>query len=264
MNSIELKQKWQRGEVSPGMWLRLTDPTVCEMVSSIDFDWVLFDGEHVAFDMQTLQILLMALKTSPAVPLLRVPGSDPIFIKRVLDIGMAGILVPHVRTEEDVRAAVAACKYPPLGIRGTGPRRPSRYGDLEREYLATANDQTIVTVMIETIEAVNNIDKILAVPGLDGFFIGKVDLTASMGLLPDFDDPRVTQAVDTVLTKAKATKVARGSGRAPESGADVAASVRNFFSEGYNVIPVGADESFVKDGARAALHAFRRAAEGNA
>src|SRR5258706_6010256 len=127
VNSIELKRKWQRGEVSPGLWMRLTDPTVYEMINPIGLDWVLLDAEHSAYDMQTLQTLFIALRDSPSVPLIRVPGNDPIFIKRVLDIGAGCVLVPHVRTEEEVRMAVAACKYAPVGIRCTGTRRPGRY-----------------------------------------------------------------------------------------------------------------------------------------
>ena len=257
MNAIELKQKWQRGEVSPGLWLRLTDPTIAEMLSPIGLDWVLYDAEHAAFDMQTLQMLCIALKGSHCVPLIRVPGNDPIFIKRVLDIGMAGVLVPNVRSAEEVRLAVAACKYAPVGIRGTGPRRPGRYGDQEVEYLAVANEQTIVMVMIETIDAVRDIDRILAVPGLDGIVIGKVDLSATMGLLPQYNHPDVLAAVDLVLNKAKATPVARFSGRAPDPFADVAQSVRDAIREGYNVIPIGSDDGFIKDGTKAALNAFR-------
>jgi 2-keto-3-deoxy-L-rhamnonate aldolase RhmA len=117
--------------------------------------------------------------------------------------------------------------------------------------------------MIETIDAVRNIDKILAVPGLDGIFIGKVDLSATMGVLPNYNHPDVLAAVDMVLNKTKHTLVARGSGRAPDPFADVAQSVRDSIREGYNVIPLGSDDGFIKDGTKAALSAFRSVVPGS-
>ena len=196
MNTIELKAKWRRGEPSPGMWMSLCDITVAEMIGDLGLDWVAIDTEHVAIDLQTIQNLLIGLGDVPA--LVRVPGNDAVHIKRVLDMGAAGVIVPHIRSAEEARLAVAACKYPPRGIRGTGPRRPSRYGLAEKEYLASANDATIVVIMIETLEAVNDLDAVLAVEGLDACMIGAVDLSASMGLLPHFDDPRVTELIDSV------------------------------------------------------------------
>ena len=119
MNAIELKAKWRRGEASPGMWMSLTDITVAEMIRDVGLDWVAIDTEHTAIDLGTLQNLLIALGDTPTI--VRVPGNDPVHIKRVLDMGAAGVIVPHIYSAEDARMAVASCKYPPLGIRGTGP-----------------------------------------------------------------------------------------------------------------------------------------------
>jgi 2-keto-3-deoxy-L-rhamnonate aldolase RhmA len=256
LNAIELKAKWKRGEPSPGMWLRLSDPTVGEIVHLIGLDWVAIDAEHSALDLQALQMMLLALGDTPT--LIRVPGNDHIYIKRILDMGAAGIIVPHVYSGDDVRRVVAACKYPPEGIRGTGPRRPSQYGDNEREYLATANEQTIACVMIETVGSVESIDDILTVKGLDAIVIGAVDLSASMGLLPHFDDPRVTAAIDGVIAKATMAGVARMSGRPPApNDADGPWSTAGFLRQGLHIIPVASDENLIKDGARAALMEFR-------
>lgn len=258
LNTIELKAKWKHGEPSPGMWLRLADPTVGEIVRLIGLDWVAIDAEHSALDLQTLQMMLIALGDTPT--LIRVPGNDPVYIKRILDMGAAGVIVPQVQSGDEVRQAVAACKYPPEGIRGTGPRRPSQYGDNEREYLATANAQTIACVMIETAGAVENIDDILPVKGLDAIVIGAVDLSASMGLLPHFDDPRVTGAIDKVIAKAKAAGVPRMSGRPPApDDLNGPWSVAGFLWQGLHIIPVASDENLIKDGARATLRAFMQA-----
>jgi 2-keto-3-deoxy-L-rhamnonate aldolase RhmA len=249
MHAIELKRKWASGAPSPGFWVRLTDPTVVELVGEVGYDWVMFDAEHVAFDFQTLQILFIALKGTSTVPLVRVPWNDFVFIKRVLDIGAEGVLVPHIKTSDDARAAVAACKYPPSGIRGAGPRRPGRYGILEREYIAGANDRTIVLLMIETIEAVRNIDDILAVEGVDGIILGPVDLATSMGLYGDFERAEVQQAIDEVIGKARSAAIAFGDGRpSPDQSA--------WLDRGAQLLPLGDDEMFVRQGAYGALAAF--------
>lgn len=251
MNAIELKRKWKAGEPTAGLWMRLTDPTIADLVADVGFDWLIFDAEHVAFDFQTLQTLFIALKGSSTVPLVRVPANERVFIQRVLDIGAGGVLVPHVSSAADARAAVAACKYPPAGLRGTGPRRPGRYGRFEQEYIATANEHTIVLVMVETVEAVSNIDEILAVDGLDGIVLGPVDLATRMGLFGNFGDPRVQEAIETAIAKARAAGVPFGDGRPTENPVE-------WLERGAQIIAVGDDEWFVRKGASAALEDFRR------
>ena len=249
MNAIELKQKWRARKLSPGMWLRLTDPTILDMIADVGYDWVMIDAEHQAMDLQTLQLLFMALKGSPTLPLVRVPGQDPIYIKQLLDAGAAGVLVPHIKTPNDVRAAVAACKYPPLGIRGAGPRRPGRYGRNQSEYFQSANEQTIVLVMIETKEAVENIDEILAVPGLDSFVIGAVDLSMSMGFLGDAGRPDVQTAVDHLIARAAAV------------GMPISAPVTDnpfaWLKRGAQIIGIADDQRFIQQGAYTMLEQFR-------
>ncbi len=232
--------------------MRLSDPTVAEIIGPLGLDWALVDAEHSALDLQTLQTLMIALHDSPTVPLVRVPWNDFVFIKRVLDLGAEGVLVPHVSSAEESQEAVRACKYPPKGNRGAGPRRPSGYGVREQEYLAEANERTIVLVMIETAAGVRNIDGILAVPGLDGIIVGPVDLAASMGLLPDFEHAEVRAAIETVVTRARAAGVPFGIGRSVEDATE-------WLQRGAQIIPVGDDEAFIQRGVQTALRAFRRA-----
>ena len=252
MDTVALKEKWQAGEPSPGLWLRLTDPTICDLLTDVAIDWVLFDAEHVAFDLQTLQVLFIALKGSSIVPLMRVPSTDLVHIKRVLDMGVGGVLVPQIRTADEVREAVAACKYPPLGVRGTGPRRPSRYGRLERDYIRTGNEQTIAMAMIETIDAVHNIDEILAVDGLDAIISGPVDLATTMGLYGDFQQPAVQEALETVYAKARATGMPFGDGRPIDDPLE-------WLQRGAQLLSLGDDEMFVRQGALAAVRRYREA-----
>lgn len=255
MNAIELKAKWRRGEPSPGMWLSLTDITVAEMIRDVGLDWVAIDTEHTALDLQPLQNLLIALGDTPTI--VRAPGNDPVHIKRLLDMGAAGVIVPHIDSAEDARLAVAACKYPPQGIRGTGPRRPSRYGLEEKEHLAIANDSTIVVIMIETVGVVEDFDAVLEVEGLDACMIGAVDLSASMGLLPEFDDPRVIATIDSVAAKARAANMPLMSGRSPDSDVSSPFGWRNLLQQGLHVIPIASDQGLIMSGAREMLAVFR-------
>ena len=254
VNAIDLKAKWQRREPSPGMWMSLTDITVAEMIRDVGLDWVFIDTEHTAIDLQALQNLLIGLGDTPVI--VRVPANDPAHIKRVLDMGASGVLVPHIRSAEEARQAVAACKYPPQGIRGTGPRRPSRYGLDEKEYLARANESTIVVIMIETIEAVKDIDAVLEVEGLDAFMFGAVDLSASMGLLPHFDDPRVIGAIDEVVKKARHTTIGFASGRSPDADPQSPFGWRNLLKQGLHIIPIASDQGLILQGSRDMLDIF--------
>ena len=255
MDAIELKAKWRRGEASAGMWMSLSDITVAEMIGDVGLDWVAIDTEHTAIDLQSLQNLLIALGDTPT--LVRAPGNDPVHIKRILDMGAAGVIVPHVDSAEDARLAVAACKYPPVGIRGTGPRRPSRYGLQEKEYLAEANAATIVAIMIETVGVVDEFDAVLEVEGLDACMIGAVDLSASMGLLPHFDDPRVISTIDQVAAKARAAGMPLMSGRSPDADASSPFGWKNLLKQGLHIIPIASDQGLILSGAREMLDVFR-------
>jgi 2-keto-3-deoxy-L-rhamnonate aldolase RhmA len=256
MQARDLKAKWRRGEPAPGVWLHIGDPTVAEIVGLQNPDWVMIDAEHAALDLQTLQGLFIALSGSHAVPLVRVPSDDPVYIKRVLDMGAAGILVPQILNAEETRRVVAACKYPPAGIRGAGPRRAGLYGTREAAYLATANDETIVLVMIESIEAVRRINEIIAVPGLDGLVVGPLDLSASLNLLNQVTHPLVVEAMRTVAARARAAGMPFGSGRASGDPEDIAW----WLSLGAQIVAIGSADGFLANGTRAGLEGFARMA----
>src|SRR5207253_437060 len=158
-----------------------SDPTVTEaLAGALDFVWV--DMEHNPLTLTAVQGHILAAKGTEATVLVRVAWNDPVLIKPVLDMGAAGVIVPLVRTAEDVRRAVAACLYPPEGIRGFGPRRPSNYGRLGGpEFCRDANARILPMVQVEHIQAVENIEAIVAVPGLASIALGPNDLAGSMG-----------------------------------------------------------------------------------
>jgi 2-dehydro-3-deoxyglucarate aldolase/4-hydroxy-2-oxoheptanedioate aldolase len=216
--SNRFRDKIAQGQLVLGTCITFTDPTVTEALCGVlDFVWI--DMEHNALSLEAVQGHIMATKGSETIPLVRVPWNDAVLIKPVLDIGAAGVIVPLIRTGEDARRAVTACLYPPAGIRGFGPRRPSNYGRLSGpEFCQAANDSMIVMVQIEHVEAVKNLDEILAVPGLTGIMIGPNDLAGSMGFIGQPNRPEVRQAMETVIAKArrKGIPVGYASGADPD------------------------------------------------
>jgi len=206
----KFRDKLRQGRVCLGAVVTFTDPTVTEALSRIlDFVWI--DMEHAPLSLETVQAHLIAATGSDAAPLVRVPWNDPVLIKPVLDIGAAGVIVPLVRTADDVRSAVAACRYPPEGIRGFGPRRPSHYGQLGGPEFCQAENASIITIaQVEHVDAVANIDDILAVKGLTGIVIGPNDLAGSLGHTGNTRHPDVLRAMETVLAKARRAGVPGG------------------------------------------------------
>ncbi len=201
-DGIAFRDKLRRGRLCLGTCITFGDPTVTETLAhGLDFVWV--DAEHNPLTLEQIQGHILAAKGTGATLLVRVPWNDPVLIKPVLDMGAAGIIVPLVRTADDVRRAVAACRYPPEGIRGYGPRRPSNYGRLGGpEFIRRQNEAVLTIAQIEHIEAVNNLDAILAVPGLTTLLIGPNDLAGSMGHPGEPRHPEVLGAIDLVLARA--------------------------------------------------------------
>jgi 2-dehydro-3-deoxyglucarate aldolase/4-hydroxy-2-oxoheptanedioate aldolase len=228
------RAKLKRGQVCLGTVISFTDPTVTEALCQLlDFVWI--DMEHNALSLETVQAHIMATKGSATAPLVRVGWNDPVLIKPVLDIGAAGVIVPLVRTAEDVRRAVAACLYPPEGIRGFGPRRPAEYGRLGGpDFCRDANARVLPMVQVEHIEAVENLDAILAVPGLAGIALGPNDLAGSMGLMGQPRHPDVLRALDTVIARCRQAgiPVGVGAGDDPDLLAEWAARGANWLAMG--------------------------------
>ena len=198
--NMAFKAKLQRGDVCLGSWVTFSDPCIGECMALAGFDFLFMDLEHSPNDYSWVQSMCMALKGTGCAPMVRVPWNDVAMIKRVLDVGAAGVILPWMRSVKDVEYGIAACKYPPNGMRGYGPRRPHYYGRLEAEYRDTANDQVVVMAQIEHIDAVNCIEDIVKVDGLDAVFIGSNDLSGSMGILGQTKHPDVLAAIERVLT----------------------------------------------------------------
>src|SRR5438552_5619263 len=183
----KIKQMWRDGRFVTLGWLSVSHGFTAEVMARQGFDALVVDMQHGTTDMSDLWPMLQAISQTDTVPVVRVPWNDPATIMKALDLGAYAIIVPLVNTAEDAAKAVAACRYPPVGMRSSGPVRAVHYGGAD--YLAKANDELVVLAMIETKEGLANLDKISATPGLDGVYIGPSDLSFALGLAPRGDIP---------------------------------------------------------------------------
>ncbi|MEG0764985.1 MAG: aldolase/citrate lyase family protein [Pseudoflavonifractor sp.] len=200
------KHKLQNKEKLLGAWLQMASPYAAEIFAKAGLDVLMVDMEHGPNDILSLIDQLRAMGRFDAVPFARAPWNDMVTIKRMLDAGLYGILVPYVNTAEEARDAVAACKYPMEGVRGVAPSpRAPGFGMNSMNYMNHANEEILVMTAVETATAVDNLDEILKVEGLDGIFIGPMDLATSMGHFCDPSHPDVQKAIATVEEKVLAS-----------------------------------------------------------
>ncbi len=248
MLAKEIKRKLQAGQVSIGTWMSMAHVSIAEIMAGAGYEWVVIETEHTAIDNSEVLRLVGAIEHAGAVPLVRLAWVDPIQCKAVLDSGAAGVLVPMVNSRQDAELAVKMAKYAPLGFRGVGLARAQGYGDRFAEYVAEANDSTLLLVQIEHQDAVINIEEILSVPGIDGTFIGPYDLSMSMGLPGKIDHPDVLAAQQKVLEATRAHGLVAGIHLVhPDRAAgDLARRV----AQGYQFIALGTDILFLGDSCR--------------
>lgn len=253
--STQLKKRLRAGETTIGAWLSFSDPAVAELMSGVGFDWLLFDMEHSPLTLQSLESMLMAFNGRETVPIVRVAWNDRVMIKQALDLGAEGILIPQVSSVEEARQAVAACKYPPEGIRGFGPRRASDYYRYTDEYVGAANEGILVLVQIENIKAVQAIGEILAVPGIDVVLLGPNDLSGSLGLLGQGQHPKVVEAIDRVIAEAQRVGIPAGVPLDMDVPGDV---LDMWVARGCRFVFAGEDHSFLRRIATRTLAEYRQ------
>jgi 2-dehydro-3-deoxyglucarate aldolase len=237
-----LRSRLLRGDLLVGTLLTLSSNEVMEILAGVGFDWLFIDLEHSPMDAQAAQTLLQAAGGRVDC-ILRVPLNDEIWIKKALDTGVAGVMIPQVNTAEEALRGVRFCKYPPQGGRSVGLARAQGYGASLQEYLATANEMTAVIIQVEHISAVQNIEKILAVDGVDAVLIGPYDLSASMGLGGKVEHPEVQTAVarvrETCLAHGKTVGIYTGS----------AESARELIQAGYRLLALSTDTLLLRQAA---------------
>ncbi len=238
-----LKVKLKKNEVTIGSWITLGNTSIAEIMAKAGFDWLTVDMEHSAITLQEAQELIQVIELAGVTPLVRVGENNPNLIKRVMDAGAHGVIVPMVNTQEDAIRAVKAVKYPPLGTRGVGLARAQGYGmDFER-YKDWINENSIVIVQIEQIEAVKNIEKILKVKGVDGFIVGPYDLSGSIGKPGEFESPELKEVLGKVMAVSKRLKTISGFHVVPPDYKQVKEKIR----QGYRFIAYSLDTLFLGD-----------------
>jgi 4-hydroxy-2-oxoheptanedioate aldolase len=205
-----LKQQWNSGATTLGSWLSIPSVVSAEINGRAGFDYVCVDMQHGAIDYSDVPGMIQALLLGSASPIVRVPWNEAGIIGKVLDAGAHGVIIPMVNTVAEAEAAVARCRYAPAGSRSFGPILASPRVD--GAYVEWANDNIACIPMIETVQAIENLDDILAVPGIDGIYVGPADLSISLGLPPGNNDqePRFVEALDTIVAAGKAAGVVVG------------------------------------------------------
>lgn len=239
-------------EVLIGCWAALGSPITTEVLGYAGFDWLLLDGEHAPNDVLSFVPQLMALKNSPSAPIVRPAWNDFVLIKRLLDIGFYNFLVPFVEDEEQAKKAVAATRYPPDGIRGVSvSHRSNEYATIP-DYFQKINQNITIIVQIENQKAVDNLDKILEVDGVDAVFVGPSDLSAGLGYFGQPKHPEVQKVIKQVFETAKKH------GKASGILAPVEADARQYLEMGATFVGVGSDLGVFRSGTTALADKYKK------
>lgn len=243
------------GEPVVGNWISLAHPAIAETSADLGFDFVVIDTEHTSIASDELEAMIRATDAGDGgtAPVVRIPDHDAGKIKRVLDMGAAGLMVPMVESAADAEDVVEAVRYPPEGRRGAAPARASGYGRSFEEYFESANDQIVTIVQIETARAVENIEEILAVDGVDAIQIGQGDLSASLGVFGEWESDGFRDALDRVVGAADAAGVPVGMLALDAEGID------RWLDAGVDFMTVGVDVVYLQEGATRAKEHFEDA-----
>ena len=196
---MTLKSRLSRSELTIGSWITLGHPSIAEIMAAAGFDWLVLDMEHSVLELSEVQSIIQVLDGKQCPAIVRLTSNHPDQIKRVMDAGATGIMVPMIKSAADARAAVDGMYYPPRGQRGVGLARAQGYGASFQAYRQWLEENAVIVVMIEHVQAVEAIDSILATPGIDAYIIGPYDLSGSMGRPGDLNHPDVQAAIARVM-----------------------------------------------------------------
>lgn len=255
MRANTAKAKWKAGEVTHGAWLSVPSSFSAEIMAHQGFDWITVDMQHGLIDYQTAVEMLQAISTTPTTPFVRVPWNEFGIIGKMLDAGAYGVIIPMVNSVEEAKAAVAACRYFPEGSRSFGPARASYYAGAD--YFGGANREVAVIPMIETKQAVERLDDILSVPGIDAVYVGPADLSITLGLPPGMDNGGAFEEARLAIA---ATCRRHGVTAGIHANAALAAK---HAAAGYQMITISSDSGSIAAGAARDLKTARdQAAQG--
>ena len=248
-----LKNKLNNKQITIGSWITIGNTAVAEILAKAGFDWLVVDIEHSTISIDRVGDLIRVIDLAGVTPLVRLTFNDPHLIKRVMDAGAHGIIVPMVNSEKDAMDAVAATRYPPIGIRGVGLARAQGYGVNFTDYFEWQKDGPVVIVQIEHQSALKNLEEIFSVSGVDGFIIGPYDLSCSLGIPGDFDHPDFIDAMKYIHTTS--TKLDKPGGLHIVEP-DIA-KLKESISLGYSFIAYSADFRMLDEAARNGISSIK-------
>ena len=251
---MSLKQKLKNNELTIGSWIMMGNPMSVEVMALAGFEWLVIDIEHTSIDMQTTETLITTIQANNMKALVRVSKNEEVVIKKVLDMGADGIIVPMVSSKEDAKQAVDYAKYPPVGKRGVGLYRSTSYGTKFEEYKKWVDEELVIIAQIEHIDAVNNIDEIIKVTGIDGTIIGPYDLSGSMGYPGEFQREDVKIAIQHVLDRCKEHGVPSGF-HVVDTEAE---KLQSKIEQGCTFLAYGIDYFFMRDAAMNGMQKIRK------
>lgn len=245
------RQRLEQGDLLIGAFLTLPSPEVAEIFAEAGYDWLFIDMEHTTLDVSDIQRILQAVGEKCAC-IIRVPSKDEVWLKKVLDAGADGIIIPHINTPEEVREIVRICLYPPDGSRSVGLSRAQKYGLQFEEYVEHANQTVSIIPQIEHIDGVHNIEEIVEVPGISSIFIGPYDLSGSLGKLGDIKDPLVQESIKNIKDACIDVRLPVGIFSMDIETASL------YVEEGFTLLTVGMDILFIGKSAKDTLQKLRK------
>lgn len=252
-----VKDAIETGERPLGTWLSIGHPTIAEAVAQLDVDFLLVDMEHTTIDLETVESIARGVDAAPGetATVVRVPWNDPVRLKRVIDIGVAGVMVPMIETADEARELVRSLQYPPDGIRGVAGSRATRFGKRFEEYVATANGSILTIAQIETKDGMDNAAEIAAVDGIDALFVGPADLSAALGLFGEWDSEELATAMKTIIDA--------GNGAGIPVGTLVTdlEKVGDRVEQGYDFLVAGKDVSLLMESVDDAIERYETACQ---
>jgi len=240
-------------KLTVGSWIQLGNTSVAEIMASAGFDWLVVDLEHSAIGLQRAEEIIRVIELKGLVPLVRLSSNNPEQIKRIMDAGAHGVIVPMVNSVEQARAAVSAVKYPPIGNRSIGLARAHKYGARFKEYFEWQRSNSLVIVQIEHIDAVDSLESILSVPGVDAYIVGPYDLSGSLGIPGQFDAPEFLDAMQRIRGISNKLDVPGGVHIVEPDPAQL----RRCIEEGNRFIAYGMDTRMLDTACRAGLEGIQ-------
>ena len=253
MKEFGLRKKIQNNELTVGSWVTIGHDSIIEIMATAGFDWLTIDLEHSVIDLEKAQGLIGQIQASGISALVRVSKNEEVIIKRVMDAGANGVIVPLVNNKSDAEQAVGFVKYPPEGRRGVGLARGQNYGIGFEEYSKWLTDHSVVIAQIEHIKAVENLEEIISTEGIDGIIIGPYDLSASMGYPGKYDRPDVKDA----LSRIKEICISKGVTMGYHVIQPDHQELKTKIDEGYRFLAFSLDFLFLGNKAREEMSAFR-------